>query len=116
MGEIGSIINDLLYISGRKTRMLQIADQSVYPEEIEAFMATLPGIDRVAVVPEPDAKRGAILMAFAMGTPAHEPAILAATRAQFGPLKSPRRIIWRGDWPVLASGKTDYQALQRGLQ
>jgi long-chain acyl-CoA synthetase len=116
VGEIGSIINGLLYISGRKTRIVQIADQSVYPEEIEVFMAALPGIDRVAVMPEPDAKRGAILMAFAIGTPAREPAILAATRAQFGPLKSPRQIIWRDDWPVLASGKTDFQALQRGLK
>jgi long-chain acyl-CoA synthetase len=116
VGEIGSIINGLLYISGRKSRVVQIADQSVYPEEIEAFMATLPGIDRVAIIPEPDAKRGAVLMAFAIGTPAREQAILTATRAQFGPLKSPRHIIWLDDWPALASGKTDYQALQRCQQ
>jgi long-chain acyl-CoA synthetase len=116
VGEIGSIINGLLYISGRKTRVVQIADQSVYPEQIEAFMATLPGVDRIAIIPEPDAKRGAVLMAFAMGSALHEQAILAATRAEFGPLKSPRRIIWRDDWPVLASGKTDLQALRRGLQ
>jgi long-chain acyl-CoA synthetase len=114
VGEIGSIINGLLYIYGRKNRIVQIADQSVYPEEIEAFMATLPGIDRVAIIPEPDTKRGAILMAFAIGTPEQEQAILASTRAKFGPLKSPRRIIWCDDWPVLASRKTDYQALQRG--
>ncbi len=112
VGEIGHITDGALYLSGRKTRVVQIADQSVYPEEIEALMATLPGIARIAVIPEPDAKRGTVLIAVAMGDKAHEPAILAATRAYFGPLKSPRRIIWRGDWPTLASGKTDLAALQ----
>jgi long-chain acyl-CoA synthetase len=114
VGEIGWIDAGFLYLSGRKNRVVQIADQSVYPEQIEAFMATLPGIVRVAVIPEPNAKRGAILLAVANGNAACEPAILAATRAEFGPLKSPRRIIWRDDWPMLASGKTDLAELQRG--
>ncbi len=114
VGEIGWIEAGFLYLSGRKNRVVQIADQSVYPDEIEAFMATLPGIVRVAVIPEANAKRGAVLLAVAKGDAACEPAILAATRAEFGPLKSPRRIIWRDEWPMLASGKTDLAELQRG--
>ena len=112
VGEMGRITDGVLYLSGRKSRVVQIADQSVYPEQIEAFMATLPGIGRIAVLPEPDAKRGAILLAIAQGDPAQETAILAATRHQFGALKCPRRILWRSDWPLLQSGKTDLAALQ----
>ncbi len=115
VGEIGHIKAGLLYLSGRKNRIVQIADQSVYPEEIEAFIATLPGIARVAVLPEADTKRGFVLTAIIKGDATKEPAIFAATRAQFGPLKSPRRIIWRDDWPTLASGKTDLAALARDL-
>lgn len=113
VGEIGHVAGELVYLSGRKNRVVQIADQSVYPEQIEAFMATCAGIDRVAVVPEADAKRGVRLIAVAMGDPTHERAILAATRAYFGPLKTPRRIVWRDDWPTLASGKTDLASLIR---
>ena len=116
VAEIGRIEAGHLYLSGRKNRIVQIADQSVYPEEIEAFMATLAGIERVAALPEPDAKRGTVLVAFAMGDAARAPAILCATRARFGPLKSPRRIIWRDVWPTLGSGKTDLAALGCALE
>lgn len=115
VGEIGCLRGGALHLSGRKNRVVQIADQSVYPEPIEAFMATLPGIDRVAVLSAPDAKRGSVLIAFVMGDRAQQVAILSATRAQFGPLKCPRRVVWRSDWPSLASGKTDLAALAKDL-
>ena len=115
VGEIGRLDAGYLYLLGRKDRAIQIADQSVYPEEIEGFIATLQGIDRVACLPETDPKRGCVLVAFLVGDPRQEAAVLAATRSHFGPLKTPRRIIWRDDWPTLASGKTDIAALARAL-
>ena len=115
VGEIGSLRGGALILSGRKNRVVQIADQSVYPEQIEAFMAVLPGIDRVAVLAKPDAKRGSVLVAIALGDSAKVAAILSAVRAEFGPLKCPRQIVWRTDWPALASGKTDLAALARDL-
>jgi long-chain acyl-CoA synthetase len=116
VGEIGRLENGALFLSGRKNRIVQIADQSVYPEEIEAFMTTCPGIDRIAVLAEPDPKRGAVLVAVAKGNASLATRILTDTRMRFGPLKSPRRIIWRDDWPILSSGKTDLAALQVGLK
>ena len=115
VGEIGQMTDGALYLMGRKSRIVQIADQSVYPEEIETFITALSGVSRVAVIAEPEVKRGTVLVAIAMGDASCAPAILAATRAQFGPLKSPRRIIWREHWPTLASGKTDLAALARDL-
>lgn len=115
VGEMGRLENGFLYLAGRAGRMVTVADHNVFPEEIEGFLATLPGVTRVAVLPRPDALRGVHLVAVLQGDPAQEGAILAAARAHLGPLKSPRALIWLpGDWPVLASGKTDLAALQTG--
>lgn len=115
VGEVGRIEDRNLYLSGRAGRMVTVADQNVFPEEVEVLMATLPGIRQVAVLPVADARRGTVLVAVVMGDRRQEPAILAATRAALGPLKGPKALIWRDDWPALASGKTDLAALQRGL-
>ena len=115
VGEMGRLEDGHLYLSGRAGRMVTVADQNVFPEEIEAFIAGLPGVARVAVVPCADALRGVVLVAVIVGEVAQEAAILRACRARLGPLKAPRSVIWRGDWPVLASGKTDLQALEAAL-
>lgn len=111
VGEMGRLDDGFLYLQGRKGRMVTVADQNVFPEEIEALMETLPGITRAAVLPEGDARRGAVLYAVAEGDPMQEAAILSQLRAVLGPLKAPRRILWRADWPVTAAGKTDFGRL-----
>ncbi|MFN3722528.1 MAG: class I adenylate-forming enzyme family protein [Paracoccaceae bacterium] len=112
VGEIGVLTPDGLVLRGRAGRMVSIAGQNVFPEEIERFMAGLPGVARVAVLAQADAVRGHVLWAVLVGEPAREREILAATRAQLGSMVSPRGVIWRQDWPVLASGKTNLGALQ----
>lgn len=114
VGEMGWLEDGYLFLSGRKGRMVTVADQNVFPEAIEALMERLPGIIRAAVLPEADAARGHVLYAVAQGDPEEEAAVLAALRAELGPLKAPRRIVWRADWPVTASGKTDLAALGGG--
>jgi long-chain acyl-CoA synthetase len=113
VGEIGRIEGGQLYLAGRAGRMVTVADQNVFPEEIEAFLAAQTGVTRVAVLPRADALRGVVMVAVAQGDPACEADLLAAGRRQFGPLKAPRAVIWRQDWPMLASGKTDLAALAR---
>lgn len=104
-----------LFLAGRAGRMVTIADHNVFPEEIESFLATLPGITRAAVLPRPDPRRGQVLIAICQGDPAQQDAILRASRAHLGPLKAPRRILWRDDWPETASGKTDFARLAAEL-
>lgn len=104
-----------LFLAGRAGRMVTVADQNVFPEEIETFLATLPGITRCAVLPRPDLMRGHVLIAVCTGDPAQEDAILRAARARLGPLKAPRRLHWRSDWPVTASGKPDLTRLAADL-
>ena len=64
-------------------------------EEIEAFLHSLPGITRAAVLPVPDPKRGHALVAILQGDPQQEAAILTALRQALGPLKAPKALIWR---------------------
>jgi long-chain acyl-CoA synthetase len=107
VGEIGRMEQGFLYLSGRAGRMVTVADQNVFPEEIEGFMAGLAGVARVAVLPRADGVRGAVMVAVVQGEAAREAEILARCRAHLGALSAPRALIWRGDWPLLASGKTD---------
>lgn len=116
VGEVGRMDGDYLYLSGRAGRMVTVADQNVFPEEIEAFIEGLAGVRRVAVLPVTDPLRGAVLVAVVQGNPAEEERILLALRAKLGPLKAPKALIWMTEWPVVPSGKTDFAALQRGLR
>lgn len=111
IGEHGRMRQGRLYLAGRESRMVTIADQNVFPEEVEAFLLSLPGVARAAVLARADRRRGHVLEAVIMGEADGE-AVLAACRAGLGPLKAPRRVAVRGDWPMLPSGKTDLAALQ----
>jgi long-chain acyl-CoA synthetase len=111
VGERGRLRDGHLYVSGRAGRMVKVADQAVYPEEIEAFLMAAPGVTRAAVLPRRDSRRGLHLVAVLVGDRGQEPALQTALRAAFGPLKAPKSFVWRQDWPMLPSGKTDLVAL-----
>ncbi|MCX7286294.1 MAG: AMP-binding protein [Rhodobacterales bacterium] len=112
VGEVGRMDGEYLALRGRAGRMVTVADQNVFPEEIEAMMENLPGVTRAAVLPVPDARRGVVLVALVQGDRGSEAATLAALRERLGPLKAPKALIWIMDWPVLASGKSDLKALE----
>ena len=114
VGEMGRLEDGFLYLSGRAGRMVKVADQAVYPEEIEAFLMTLPGVSRAAVLPRPDALRGVHLVAVLAGE-TDAVVVLAACRDRLGTLKAPKAVHWLTDWPMLASGKTDLAAVERAL-
>jgi len=115
LGEIGRMEGGCLVLLGRADRMVTVAGQNVYPEAIEAFLLLQPGVTRAAAIALPDAKRGHIIEAAVMGDPACDAAVIAAVRAEFGPLAAPRRLHWRSTWPLLASDKPDLRALAAGI-
>ncbi len=115
VGEMGRLQDGFLYLHGRAGRMVTVADQNVFPEEIEALLQALPGIRRAAVLPVADPKRGQVLVALVQGDRDQEPQIMARLRAELGPLKAPKALIWQEVWPTLPSGKTDLRALRAGL-
>ena len=115
VGEVGRLEDGYLYLRGRAGRMVTVADQNVFSEEIEALIEAQPGIQRAAVLPVADALRGNVLIALVQGDAAVETAVLASLRQQLGPLKAPKAMIWLENWPTLASGKTDLKALEAHL-
>ncbi|MDO8884127.1 class I adenylate-forming enzyme family protein [Pseudotabrizicola sp.] len=112
VGEIGQMTRHGLILRGRAGRMVTIAGQNVFPEDIERFLAGVPGVAQAAVLARRDATRGHVLLAVLMGERAMERDILAAARERLGPMLAPRGVIWRDDWPTLGSGKTDLAVLQ----
>lgn len=102
-----------LTLAGRERRMLVTAGQNVYPEEVEALLATAPGIDEALVLGLPDALRGVELVALLRGPGAGDERRLRAHCRRFLPAsKLPRRFLVIEDWPRTAGGKADIQALQ----
>ncbi len=63
--------------------MVTVADQNVFPEEIEAFLLSQPGVTRAAVLPRPDTRRGHVLEAVVEG--GEDAALLTACRQALGP-------------------------------
>ncbi len=112
VGEVGRLDGEYLYLRGRAGRMVTVADQNVFPEEIEALLQAMPGITRAAVLPVLDALRGTVLVAILQGDRNAHDATLAALRTELGTLKAPKALIWLQDWPLLPSGKTDLRALE----
>lgn len=115
VGEMGRLEGDHLYLAGRAGRMVTVADQNVFPEEVETFLHGLPGVRRAAVLPVQDARRGQHLVAVLQGDSGVEAAVMAALRQRLGVLRAPKRVIWVQDWPELQSGKTDLQQLSQGV-
>lgn len=111
VGELGQLQDGHLYLAGRASRMVKVADQAVYPEEIETFLLSQPGIAQAAVIPRSDGLRGLHLVAVLQGDSVQAPAIQAALRAKFGPLKAPKALIWRDEFALLPSGKPDLARL-----
>lgn len=114
VGEMGRMDDaGNLFIAGRRSRMVTVADQNVFPEDVEALLLRDAAVDLCAVLARPDARRGNVLIAVVAGRPdpAVEARLISLCRAAFGPLVAPRRVIMVGDFPMTPSGKPDLSRL-----
>lgn len=107
-----------LFLAGRTDRMVQIADVNVHPERTELFLLAQEGVAEAAAIPVADPKRGHCLMAFVRlrGDRRSRERLELACRGELGASEAPRRIIPLSNWPLLPSGKTDYEALRAILR
>ncbi len=104
-----------LFLRGRKSRMVTVADHNVFPEEIESVLAQVPGVTACAVVPRSDAARGHRMIAFVQGA-APEATLRAACRAALPPHAVPHRFIPLAELPLLPAGKPDLAALAQRVK
>jgi long-chain acyl-CoA synthetase len=106
VGDLGRIDADgFVYLTGRADRVVSISDRSVSLDELERQLARIEGIEQIAAIALPDAKRGHALGIALRGDP-------DLVRRQAAYLPKIRQVVALETWPMLASGKTDYPAIE----
>jgi mycobactin peptide synthetase MbtE len=107
-GDLGRVDDDgLLYFTGRSDRQLKIRGARIAPEEVEAVMDALPGVQRSVLLAAPT---GTETLACYCGTA--EPAAVRSRLAERFPAAFVPRVVHRLDaMPTTSNGKLDSGAL-----
>jgi acyl-CoA synthetase (AMP-forming)/AMP-acid ligase II len=91
-------------VRGRRTELIITGGHNVYPAEVEAVLSRHPGVAEVAVVGEPSAEWGEVVVAYVVGDPdlasLHELAV-----AELASFKCPREVRRVDALPRNALGK-----------
>lgn len=115
IGEIGKLDRQgYLYLMGRRSRMVTVADRNVYPEAVEAVLMAQSGIEAAAVLTQVDSRRGHRIVAAVQGV-ASDAELRRACRAALGDAAVPKHILRLDEMPLLPAGKPDLQRLARLL-
>ena len=118
VGELGWLAEQgYLWLAGRRSRMVTIADQNVFPEAAEAIISQRLEQGAVAVIACADPLRGHVLHAFIQGQadPLLEKQLRADISQQLGKERVPRWFHFIADFPLLSGGKPDLQRLEASL-
>jgi long-chain acyl-CoA synthetase len=115
IGELGKIDDaGQLFLSGRKSRVFTIADKTIYPEDIEQCLNAKTEVIASAVFPVDDPLRGAriyVALCSEKTDNDHMQGMLGDLKER-GVMVDRWRIYGSDDWPMLMSGKPNYQTLQ----
>jgi long-chain acyl-CoA synthetase len=109
LGDVGHVDEDgFLYISDRSKDMVISGGVNIFPAEIEAALATMPGVRDCAVFGVPDEEFGEALLAVVEpegGAGLDGAQVQAWLRARVAGYKVPRRVEFRTGLPREDSGK-----------
>ncbi|SMR70914.1 long-chain acyl-CoA synthetase [Aliiroseovarius halocynthiae] len=114
VGEMAQLDDDgFLYLLGRKSRMVTVADHNVFPEAVEAAILQLCK-RRCSVVAVPDAARGQSLVAVVENAPSDALAVRIKDhcRIALGVPSTPRKVLFVEALPMLPAGKPDLPAIE----
>ena len=112
IGEMGKLdAAGYLYLQGRRSRMVTVADQNVFPEAIEGVLMAQAGVEAAAVIAPRDPLRGHVIVAAVVGT-ASAVDLRKVCRAELGEAAVPRTIWGISSMPMLPAGKPDLQRLE----
>jgi long-chain acyl-CoA synthetase len=117
-GDLGLIDADgYLTIKGRTSDMVLRGGANVYPAEVEAVLATVPGVTDVAVTGFAHPTLGEEVAAFVVADPSVTEAVLVAhCRISLPPDKRPRRFVLLPTLPRNANGKVLKRELRQMLE
>lgn len=117
-GDVGHMDDrGFVYIEDRKKDMILVSGFNVYPNEVEAVVATHPGVLEAAAVAEPDARSGELVALFVVRKDPSltEREIIAHCRESLAAYKVPRHVYFRTDLPKSNVGKILRKALREEL-
>ncbi len=109
-GDLGRLGADgRLTVLGRADDLVISGGVNVHPDEVEAVLATHPGVAEVAVAGRPDPEWGQRVTAFVVPRDPASPPTLdelrAFTRDRLAAAKAPRELVMLGALPRTPSGK-----------
>ena len=119
VGELATIDADgNVWITGRQSRQVNIADHLVSPETVERLVAAHPLGGPCAAVPVADPVRDTRLALVLQGSPdaARAQTLRAVCQGQLGARVAPRVVLFCPELPRLASGKPDLTAIAKWVE
>jgi long-chain acyl-CoA synthetase len=114
-GDVGHMDEKgFVYIEDRKKDMILVSGFNVYPNEVEAVVASLPGVLEAAAVAQPDEHSGEVVALFVVLKDKSITAerILEHCRQSLAGYKIPKHIYFRNDLPKTNVGKILRKALR----
>jgi long-chain acyl-CoA synthetase len=117
-GDIGHMDErGYVFIEDRKKDMILVSGFNVYPNEVEAVVAAIPGVVEAAAVAQADEHSGEVVAVFVVSKdPAlTERSIIDQCRASLTGYKLPRHVYFRSDLPKSNVGKILRRVLRDSL-
>ncbi|MCB1790405.1 MAG: long-chain fatty acid--CoA ligase, partial [Gammaproteobacteria bacterium] len=116
-GDLGYVDTDgYVFMVDRKKDMVIVNGMNVYPRMIEEVLYQHPAVLEAAVVGEPNARHGEIVVAYLVandGAAVADADMRDFCRRLLGPHQVPRRFEWRDNLPKNATGKILKRELRR---
>jgi acetyl-CoA synthetase len=107
-----------LWYQGRSDDVFKAAGYRIGPSEIENCLVKHPAVANAAVVPKPDAERGALVKAYVVLAPGHLGGsalvheLQAHVRGQLAPYEYPKEIEFIDALPMTTTGKVQRRVLR----
>jgi acetyl-CoA synthetase len=108
-----------LWYQGRSDDQFKSSGYRIGPTEIEDCLARHPAVAQVAVVPKPDAERGAVVKAFIIAAAGVRPdaalveELQQLVRSRLAPYETPKDIEFVDALPMTATGKLQRNVLRQ---
>jgi len=117
VGDLGSLDSEgYLYLSGRRHDLIISGGVNVYPAEVEAVLAVVPGLRQLAVFGQPDEQWGQkVCVAYVSDGSVDEGVLRSVAAAQLAPYKRPKEYFATSDLPHTATGKLMRRAIPEHL-
>jgi long-chain acyl-CoA synthetase len=117
VGDLGTLSDDgYLYLTGRRHDLIITGGVNVYPAEVEAALAAVPGVVAVAVFGRPSAQWGQeVCAAYVSDGTLDEEVLRSAASASLAPYKRPKAYFATTELPHTDTGKLLRRALPEHL-